>query len=121
MTDSEIGRERAPHRRTTALVSVLGALALLVGVLAVGVAPGQAEAAVVTDGERRFVFVEVGPRAYARREVRVAPLAPPGSSAPRATSVAVRDGLRAGERVVVSGAFTLKSELAKASLADDEH
>ena len=79
------------------------------------------EAAVVTDGERRFVFVEVGTRAYERREVRVTPLAPSGSSAPRAASVAVRDGLRAGERVVVSGAFTLKSELGKASLADDEH
>ncbi len=77
------------------------------------------EAAVVTDGERRFVFVEVGPRAYERREVRVASLAPPGSSTPRAPAVVVQDGLRAGERVVVSGAFTLKSELAKASLGDD--
>jgi hypothetical protein len=48
MTDSESGRARAPHRRTWALVSVLGALALLVGVLATGVAAGRAEAAVVT-------------------------------------------------------------------------
>lgn len=77
------------------------------------------ESAIVTDGERRFVFVEVGPRAYERREVRVASLAPPGSSTPRAPAVVVQDGLRAGERVVVSGAFTLKSELAKASLGDD--
>ena len=77
------------------------------------------ESAVVTDGERRFVFVEVGPRAYERREVRVASLAPPGSSTPRAPAVVVQDGLRAGERVVVSGAFTLKSELAKASLGED--
>ena len=78
------------------------------------------EAAVVTDGERRFVFVEVGARTYERREVRVASLAPPGSSTPRSPVVVVEDGLRAGERVVVTGAFTLKSELAKASLADEE-
>lgn len=77
------------------------------------------EAAIVTDGERRFVFVEVAPRTFERREVRVAPLAPVGSSATRSVSVAVLDGLRAGERVVVSGAFTLKSELAKSSLSDE--
>lgn len=79
------------------------------------------ETAVVTDGERRFVFVEVGLRTYERREVRLTSLSAPGSSAPRALLMAVQDGLRAGERVVVRGAFTLKSELAKASLADDEH
>lgn len=78
------------------------------------------ESAIVTDGERRFVFVEIGPRSYQRREVRTTPLAPPGSSTQRVTSVVVLDGLRAGERVVVRGAFTLKSELAKASLADDD-
>lgn len=79
------------------------------------------ETAIVTDGERRFVFVEVGLRTYERRDVRVAPLSPAGSTVSRAVRVAVRDGLRVGERVVVSGAFTLKSELAKASLSDDEH
>ncbi len=78
------------------------------------------EVAIVTDGERRFVFVETGERSYVRREVRTMPLAPPGSSTQRASSVVVTDGLRAGERVVVRGAFTLKSELAKASLADDD-
>lgn len=77
------------------------------------------ESAVVTDGDRRFVFVEVGVRTYERREIRVASLAPPGSSTPGAMAVVVRDGLRAGERIVVSGAFTLKSELAKASLGDE--
>lgn len=79
------------------------------------------ETAVVTDGEQRFVFVEIGVRSYQRREVRVSPLSPPGSTTARTMRVVVRDGLRAGERVVVSGAFTLKSELAKASLAEDEH
>ena len=78
------------------------------------------ETAVVTDGERRFVFVEVGLRTYERREVRIAPLSPPGSTVSRALSVVVQDGLRSGERVVVTGAFTLKSELAKASLAEEE-
>lgn len=77
------------------------------------------EAAIVTDGERRFVFVETGERAFERREVRVAPLAPPGSATPQGGSVVVLDGLRAGERVVVRGAFILKSELAKASLSDE--
>jgi RND family efflux transporter MFP subunit len=79
------------------------------------------ETAVVTDGERRFVFVEVGVRSYERREVRVASLAPAGSTMSQATRVLVQDGLRVGERVVVSGAFTLKSELAKASLSEEEH
>lgn len=77
------------------------------------------ESAIVTDGERRFVFVETGPRTFERREVKIAPLAPIGSTATASASVAVLDGLRIGERVVVRGAFTLKSELAKASLSDD--
>lgn len=96
--------------------------------LATGVAEGMAltsvvtipESAIITDGERRFVFVETGVHQYQRREVRTMPLAPPGSSTQRVTSVVVTDGLRADERVVVRGAFTLKSELAKASLADDK-
>ena len=69
--------------------------------------------------QRRFVFVETGLRSYERREVRTMPLAPPGSSTQRTATVIVQDGLRAGERVVVRGAFTLKSELAKASLSDE--
>lgn len=75
--------------------------------------------AVVSDGEQRFVFVEVGERAYERRDVRLAPMVPAGSAGAPATHVVVLDGLRAGERVVTRGAFTLKSELAKASLSDD--
>lgn len=77
------------------------------------------ESAVVTDGERRFVFVEISPRVFERREVRVAPMSPAGSRAARTTAVVVHDGLRAGERIVVRGAFILKSELAKASLGDE--
>ena len=77
------------------------------------------ESAIVTDGERRFVFVETGLRAYERREVRTVPMSPPGSATQRTAMVIVQDGVRAGERVVVRGAFILKSELAKATLGDE--
>ena len=78
------------------------------------------ESAVLTDAEGRFVFVEVAPRGFERRRVEVAPVAPPGSTATPGGRVVVRLGLRAGEQVVANGAFTLKSELAKAALAEDE-
>lgn len=77
--------------------------------------------AVVTEGERHFAFVEVGPNTFERREVEVASLTPAGSMIPVQDRVAVRKGLRAGDRVVVEGAFTLKSELAKASLGEHGH
>ena len=79
------------------------------------------EAAVVTDGERRYAFVEVGTRTFERREVETASLAPPGSATSGSGRVGVRKGLAAGDRVVVNGAFTLKSELAKASLGEHGH
>lgn len=79
------------------------------------------ESAVVTEGERRFVFVPIGPRTYERREVQVSSLAPPGSAAPTSTRVAVGAGLAAGDSVVVRGAFILKSELAKGSLGEHGH
>lgn len=79
------------------------------------------ESAVVTDGETRYVFVEVGARTYERRLVTISSLAPAGSAGSAGGRMAVREGVRAGERVVVSGAFILKSELAKAAFADDEH
>jgi cobalt-zinc-cadmium efflux system membrane fusion protein len=71
------------------------------------------EAAVVTDGDTRYVFVEVAPRSYERRAVEVAP----GSAAGR---VVVTSGVAAGEPVVVRGAFTLKSELGKAGFGEDD-
>lgn len=79
------------------------------------------ESAVVTDGEQRFVFVEVAPRTYERREVSLESLTPVGSALPTTTRVGVREGLTAMERVVVQGAFTLKSELAKAGLGEHGH
>ena len=70
------------------------------------------ESAVLTDGDDRFVFVEVGPRSYERRPVEVELV--PGQEG----WLVVRAGLSAGEPVVVRGAFTLKSELAKAGFGD---
>jgi RND family efflux transporter MFP subunit len=77
--------------------------------------------AIVTEGERHFAFVQVQPGTFERREVEVASLTPAGSMAPVQGRVAVRRGLRPGERVVTAGAFTLKSELAKASLGEHGH
>ena len=79
------------------------------------------ESAVVTDGEKRYVFVQIAPRTFERREVQIAPLAPPGSSVVNTAFVLVRGGLKAGEQVVTRGAFTLKSELAKAGLGEHAH
>lgn len=79
------------------------------------------ETAIVTDGESRYVFVEVGPRMYERRTVQVVSLAPPGSTRPAGNRVGIRSGIAAGDRVVVSGAFVLKSELAKGALGDHDH
>jgi cobalt-zinc-cadmium efflux system membrane fusion protein len=74
--------------------------------LALAVPPG----AVQRDGGASVVFVEVGPRRYERRVVR--------TGARTDTSVEIVSGLDAGERVVVEGAFLLKSELAKGELGE---
>lgn len=77
------------------------------------------ESAIITDGERKFVFVETAQRTYEKREVRATVLSVASSTAKGASTVIVQDGLRASERVVTRGAFILKSELAKASLSDE--
>ena len=66
-----------------------------------------ADAVQVVEG-RPSVFVEVTPGTYAARPVRTEPLAD--------GRVQVFSGLAAGDRLVVDGAFTLRSELAKAEL-----
>lgn len=76
--------------------------------------------AVVNDGEDRIVFVEVKERTYERREVRFEPHAAGALGADPAPQVRVREGLQPGERVVVRGAFVLKSELGKASFGEEE-
>ena len=68
--------------------------------------------AVVMDGSERFVFIETAPLTYERREVEVGPK--------EANRVRILSGITAGERVVVAGAFTLKSELGKAEFGEDE-
>jgi RND family efflux transporter MFP subunit len=77
------------------------------------------ETAVVNDGEQRFVFVEIKPGTYERRLVEVASLEAPGASQPLTNRIVVRRGLVAGERVVVRGAFTLKSEMGKSAFGDE--
>jgi len=62
-------------------------------------------AAVQDIGGKPVVFVEVGKGRFARRDVTLEP--------ERDGRADVREGLRAGERVVVQGAFLLKSELLK--------
>jgi RND family efflux transporter MFP subunit len=77
--------------------------------------------AVLTGDGQRIAFVEVGERTYERRVVEITSLTPPGSVSPSEDRVVVHRGLAAGERVVVDGAFTLKSELAKAELGEHGH
>lgn len=94
--------------------------------LRTGSTPAQAlltipESAVVTDGNEQIVFVEVAPLRYARRTVRVITLTPTGSAVASTGRVVVGEGLKVGERIVTAGAFTLKSELAKAGLGEHGH
>ena len=79
------------------------------------------ESAVLSEGARRFVFVEIGARRFEKREVEVASLEAPGASQPITTRVIATSGLRPGERIVIRGAFTLKSELGKAELGEHGH
>lgn len=73
-------------------------------------------AAVLVDGADRVVFVRRGPARYERRPVLL-----DDEPADADGFVVVTEGLTAGDNVVVRGAFTLKSELAKAALAEDDH
>ncbi|MEO5579430.1 MAG: efflux RND transporter periplasmic adaptor subunit [Gemmatimonadaceae bacterium] len=79
------------------------------------------ESAIVTDGDSQFVFVRVAPMIFEQRKVDIAQLAPPGSAVVNSSFVLVRGGVKAGEQVVTRGAFTLKSELAKAGLGEHGH
>jgi RND family efflux transporter MFP subunit len=76
-------------------------------------------AAVVSDVDQRYVFVETAPYTYERRVIELA-----GREARfggvGVKEVVVHGGIGPGDRVVVEGAFTLKSELAKAGFAEEE-
>lgn len=78
------------------------------------------ESAVIVRGQDRYVFVLVGPRTFERRPVTAGSLAPPGSAAESGGRVIIQSGLAAGDLVVVTGAFTLQSELGKSQLGGDE-
>jgi len=107
------GLIRVPNPERRLKAGMFATVTLATGEAAAGVL-SVPTSAVVTDGDARYVFVEVAPRTYERREVSVAP--PTYAGLPRpALRVVVRDGLVAGERVVTHGAFTLQSELAKSS------
>ncbi|MCL4501036.1 MAG: efflux RND transporter periplasmic adaptor subunit [Deltaproteobacteria bacterium] len=66
------------------------------------------ETAVLAAGSEQYVFIEQGPGSYLKRSIK-AGLKGDGR-------VEVLEGLKEGERVVVQGAFTLKSELEKEAL-----
>jgi cobalt-zinc-cadmium efflux system membrane fusion protein len=66
------------------------------------------EEAIFLDGSERYVFVEDGNGRFLPRGVVVGPAIGCG--------VAIREGLKPGERVAVKGIFALKSELKKESL-----
>ncbi|MEW6657304.1 MAG: efflux RND transporter periplasmic adaptor subunit [Thermodesulfobacteriota bacterium] len=70
------------------------------------------QTAVVASGAEQYVFVEQEPGLYLKRIIK------PGLKAD--ARVEVLEGLKKGERVVIQGAFTLKSELEKESL-EAEH
>ena len=111
ITVSNSGRTLKPGMFAT--VSLRGGGATTVQALTIP------SSAIVTDGAARFVFVEVGPRTYERRPVELAGGVVAGAG-PAASRVTVVSGLDADDRVVVRGAFTLKSELAKATLVDED-
>ena len=66
------------------------------------------ETAVLTAGEVHYVFVEEEPGEFEKRVIK------PGLKA--GGRIEILKGLTAGDKVVVQGAFTLKSELEKESL-----
>ena len=66
------------------------------------------EAAVLIDGAKRHVFVQVSPDKFKRRDIEV------GRTLGKRLEVTA--GLKEGEMVAVKGAFILKSELKKESL-----
>jgi cobalt-zinc-cadmium efflux system membrane fusion protein len=71
------------------------------------------EDTVQIDGAARYVFVQVAPDKFKRRDIET------GRSLGKSLEVAA--GLKEGEVVAVKGAFILKSELKKGELEGDAH
>lgn len=75
----------------------------------VPVIPGSA---VLTDDDRQFVFVRIGPERFERRNVEV------GDQVEG--EVIVQDGLCPGEEIVIAGGFELKSTLLASAGLDEQ-
>jgi membrane fusion protein, heavy metal efflux system len=71
------------------------------------------EEALFLDGSERHVFVREGEGTFVVRRVAV------GSVSGK--KIEIKDGLKPGEAVVTKGVFSLKSELKKETLHQDEH
>jgi cobalt-zinc-cadmium efflux system membrane fusion protein len=69
------------------------------------------ETAVLLEGSARYVFVQVDPERFKRREITV--LRTFGKK------VEVIEGLKEGEAIVTKGSFILKSEMKKEELAEE--
>jgi len=70
------------------------------------------ETAIQSYDKQSFVFVHLGGDQFARRDVVV------GSSS--AGAVEIREGLQAGESIVVQGGFAVKSEMLKELMVDED-
>jgi len=69
------------------------------------------ESAVLIEGSTRYVFVQIGPDRFKKRDITV------GRTV--GNKMEVTSGLKGGDPVVMKGAFTLKSELKKEELAEE--
>ncbi len=69
------------------------------------------EDALLLDGTARYVFVQTGPGAFARRDVNAGRIL--------GRRIEIIDGLKKGDLLVVKGTFVLKSELKKESLTGE--
>jgi cobalt-zinc-cadmium efflux system membrane fusion protein len=72
---------------------------------------GVPEESVQDDDGKPIVFVKTGERTFARREVE--------TGEKSGGNIEILKGLKAGETVVTSGSFLLKSEMRKGALAGD--
>ncbi len=71
------------------------------------------EEAVQIEGAARYVFVQIAPEKFKRRDIE--------TGRTLGKDVEVISGLKEGETIAVSGAFTLKSELKKSEIEGDAH
>lgn len=69
--------------------------------------------AVQIEGAARYVFVQIAPDKFKRRDIE--------TGRTLGKDVEVISGLKEGEAIAVSGAFTLKSELKKSEIEGDAH